>query len=73
MKKFLDELAKMDDTNTFDADHYAEWFMEGTLTDSSIASLTCEQMDEVAKNLLVRWGEEEAAAWDEKALPLLKI
>lgn len=69
--ELFDKLGDIDENDTFSADYYAEWFIEGVLSDDDIAALTGEQMDEVAHNLLTRWGEKESEAWDDKALPLL--
>lgn len=73
MKTFFDQIAQIDIDDTFDADHFAEWFIQGELTDDDISKLTGEQLDAVSENIRHRWGARAALAWDTKALPLLKI
>lgn len=73
MKNFLDQIAHLDSSDTFDAEQFAEWFIDGELSDCDISSLSGEQMDSVAENILQRWGAADAQLWDDKALPLLKI
>lgn len=72
-RTILDQIAQLEDTDQFSADHFAEWFIDGELSDDQIASLTGEQMDAVAANIELRWGSEDAQAWDDRALRLLKI
>ena len=73
MKNLLNQIAQLDNADTFDAEHFAEWFIEGSLSDDDIAALTGEQMDAVAENIQSRWGDADAQAWDDKALPLLNV
>ena len=73
MKNFLDQIAQIDSSDTFNAELFAEWFIDGELADKDIAALSGEQVDAVAENILQRWGAVDAQAWDDKALPLLKI
>lgn len=57
--------------NTFDAEHYSEWFMNGELPVDKIISLTDDEIVEVGDVLEVRWDDESKLKWFEYVLEIV--
>jgi hypothetical protein len=64
----LKEILKNVPTDTFDADHFAEWFVQGEISVKEAKALRDEQVVEVEENLRSRFSDLAALEFVELVL-----
>lgn len=62
-KEDIQKALSREPESTFDADHHAEWFVNGEVTREMLIRLTDEQIIEVGDNLEKRWSEDKKLDW----------